>query len=130
PDAARRTSLVTAAGTPDLVIVGAGAAGLAAAREAMALGLSVIVLEAKDRVGGRAHTDTEWPGLAWDRGASWIQNAHHNPFARYAEEAGYACDTEPRQHCLWSGRGWANAALITARDAYFDRAFAAVAAAG
>lgn len=42
---------------PDVVVVGCGAAGIAAARKLSAAGRSVVVLEAADRIGGRAHTD-------------------------------------------------------------------------
>ena len=52
----------------DVVIVGAGAAGLAAARAAAERGLSFVVFEAMDRIGGRAHTDVATFGVPWDRG--------------------------------------------------------------
>lgn len=53
----------------DLAVVGAGAAGLAAACRAYELGLSCYLLEAKPRIGGRTHTDTDTFGVPWDRGA-------------------------------------------------------------
>ena len=52
----------------DVAIVGAGAAGLGAAREARERGLSYVVLEAMDRIGGRAHTESATFGTPWDRG--------------------------------------------------------------
>ena len=52
----------------DLIIVGAGAAGLAAARQAGELGLSYLVCEAMDRIGGRAYTESTTFGTPWDRG--------------------------------------------------------------
>ena len=55
-------------GSPDLVVIGAGAAGIAAARRGIARGLSVAVLEARGRVGGRAVT-TSLRGHAVDLGA-------------------------------------------------------------
>ncbi|HIM45400.1 MAG TPA: FAD-dependent oxidoreductase, partial [Alphaproteobacteria bacterium] len=51
----------------DVAIVGAGAAGLAAARTLAGTGLQTVVLEAKDRIGGRAHTEMLRPGLPFDR---------------------------------------------------------------
>ena len=57
------------AGDLDLLVVGAGAAGIAAAREALSLGLSVRVLEARERVGGRAVTDNSL-GAPMDLGAT------------------------------------------------------------
>ncbi len=59
-------------GTADVIIVGAGYSGLAAAHQLSGVGKSVIVLEARDRVGGRAFTEPV-PGGSWvDSGAQWI----------------------------------------------------------
>lgn len=60
-----------AAADADVVIVGAGLAGLAAARTLMAAHAKVLVLEARDRIGGRAVTDTSL-GFAFDLGAGWL----------------------------------------------------------
>ena len=51
------------AGTLDLLVVGAGVAGLSAARTAVAAGLRCLVLEARDRVGGRVWTSRAWDGV-------------------------------------------------------------------
>lgn len=67
------------AADPDVVIIGAGVAGLAAARTLMAAGKSVQVIEARDRVGGRAFTDARTFGLPFDHGAQWIEAAKINP---------------------------------------------------
>ena len=56
-------------GDPQVAIVGAGAAGLAAARTLIDAGISVLVLEAKNRVGGRAFTNSKGIGIPWDHGA-------------------------------------------------------------
>lgn len=59
----------------DVVIIGAGAAGIAAAIELQSTNLTVLVLEARDRIGGRAHTDREtFPSTSIDLGASWIHS--------------------------------------------------------
>jgi monoamine oxidase len=113
----------------DLVVVGAGAAGLAAARTALACGLTVAVLEAKDRIGGRAHTDTDTFGVPWDRGAHWLHHARHNPFTAFADQEGFAYQQSPIPRRLWSG-GWADAALDAELEDYYARAFAAIDAAG
>ena len=73
----------------DIAIVGAGAAGLAAGMALQAAGKSFIVLEARNRIGGRAWTDTEsFPGIAFDRGAHWLHAAAHNPFVQFADNLG------------------------------------------
>jgi len=113
----------------DLIVVGAGAAGLAAARRAQALGLRVTVLEAKDRIGGRAWTDTTSLGVPWERGANWLHDAERNLFRRYADEIGFAYDRKSAERRLWSG-GRFDSALRAALDDYGAAAFAAVEAAG
>ncbi|MEM9388631.1 MAG: NAD(P)/FAD-dependent oxidoreductase [Pseudomonadota bacterium] len=74
---------------PDVVIVGAGAAGLAAARTLAHLGKSFVVLEAADRIGGRAYTDTSTFGVPYDPGAHWLHNGNRNPFNAYARQRGF-----------------------------------------
>jgi len=112
----------------DLIIVGAGAAGLAAARRARELGLRVVVLEAKDRIGGRAHTDTDSLGIPWERGANWLHDAERNLFRRYADAAGFAYERKPPERRLWSNGGF-DGALRAALGAHEDAALAAVEAA-
>jgi monoamine oxidase len=113
----------------DLIVVGAGAAGLATARRAQELGLSVVVLEAKDRIGGRAHTDRATFGVPWDRGAHWLHDASRNRLARFAEAAGMDLERAVPPRRLWRD-GWADAGLEAELDDYYASAFAAVAAAG
>lgn len=72
----------------DVVVVGAGIAGLAAAREVLASGLRAIVLEAKDRVGGRART-VELGGYPVDLGATWLHSASVNPLVPIARRLGF-----------------------------------------
>ena len=74
-----------------VVIVGAGVAGLAAATQLQADGFDdVVVLEARDRIGGRVWTDTIGDGFPIDLGASWIQGVDGNPIAAIAREHGIA----------------------------------------
>ena len=73
----------------DVVIVGAGAAGLAAAKVCRASGLTFKVLEAMGRVGGRAFTSSEHFGIPFDIGCAWLHAADRNPFFPEAKAAGW-----------------------------------------
>src|SRR5262245_44896599 len=68
----------------DVVIVGAGAAGIAAARRITAAGRKCVVLEASGAVGGRCLTDTALFGVPYDRGARALHTPETNPVARLA----------------------------------------------
>lgn len=61
----------------DIVIIGAGLAGLTAARSLTAAGLDVIVLEARNRVGGRTYTTSASDGTLLDLGGQWIGPTQH-----------------------------------------------------
>jgi monoamine oxidase len=78
----------------DLAIVGAGAAGISAARAARERGLTCVILEASDRVGGRALT-VDWNGQALDLGATWLHSASRNPLGRLAQQLGFDIDRSP-----------------------------------
>jgi monoamine oxidase len=83
----------------DVVIIGAGAAGIAAARELAKLGKRFILIESRDRAGGRVHTDTTL-GQGFDAGAAYIHFAETNPWSAIAQEAGI----DPLGgYRLWSG---------------------------
>lgn len=84
-----------AAGTPDVIVIGAGAAGIAAARQLRAARRSVIVLEGRSRTGGRAFTDTSL-GPAYDAGAMFIHWAERNPWVEIARELGIPTPGESR----------------------------------
>lgn len=76
----------------DVVVVGAGAAGIAAGRRLRAAGVSTLVLEAKDRVGGRAHTVHDRSGTALDLGCGWLHSADQNAWTSLVEPAGLTLD--------------------------------------
>jgi len=78
-----------ASGDVDVVIVGAGAAGMAAARRMLEAGRTVTVLEARPRIGGRAWTEDTSFGVPFDRGCAWLHAADRNPFKPMAEAWGY-----------------------------------------
>jgi monoamine oxidase len=77
-------ALAAVSGNVDVVIVGAGAAGIAAARRLTVAGRRVAVIEAADRVGGRCITDTRTFGVPYDRGAHWLHMHDINPVAKLA----------------------------------------------
>jgi monoamine oxidase len=79
----------------DVVVIGAGAAGIAAARRIQAANRRVIVVEATSQVGGRCLTDTATFGMPFDRGARWLHNPDTNPMIRLARNAGLDLSAAP-----------------------------------
>jgi monoamine oxidase len=74
----------------DVVVIGAGLAGLGAATALRQAGRRAVVLEAANRIGGRAWTahPPELGGAWFDMGAVWLHNAETNPLVRIARAAG------------------------------------------
>jgi monoamine oxidase len=72
----------------DVAVIGAGSAGIAATRLLRKAGLSVQLLEARSRVGGRAFTDHRSLGRPADLGAAWLHFADANPWTALAREQG------------------------------------------
>ena len=73
----------------DIVVIGAGAAGIAAARRIKAAGRSVVVIEASPRIGGRCRTDPALFGVPFDRGARALYNPDGNPLVKLARGNGF-----------------------------------------
>ncbi|WP_419825282.1 flavin monoamine oxidase family protein [Sphingomonas sp.] len=101
----------------DIAIVGAGAAGVAAARSLARDGRRVALLEASQRIGGRARTEAV-AGMALDLGCGWLHSAERNAWTRIAEEAGYTVD---RTAAAW-GRQWRDLGFSAADRAEAERA--------
>ncbi|WP_129792892.1 NAD(P)/FAD-dependent oxidoreductase [Sphingosinicella sp. CPCC 101087] len=78
----------------DVIIIGAGAAGIAAGRRLAREPLSFLIVEAGDRIGGRAWT-LERAGLPLDLGCGWLHSADRNPWLQLAERLGFAVDRRP-----------------------------------
>ena len=96
----------------DVIVVGAGAAGLAAARRLQDAGLRCLVLEARARPGGRALTDHSLDAPA-DLGAAWLHFADQNHWTRVAERAG--CKVIRREPG-WGANAWIGARPPTAAE--------------
>jgi monoamine oxidase len=112
--------------TVDVAIIGAGAAGLGAANALKNSGLSVIVLEARNRIGGRAHTIQASPDVTFDLGCGWLHSADQNSFVKIAEALNFEIN---RNLPPWRERAYGKAFpqqdrddFIRALDAFYDRA--------
>ena len=88
----------------DIVVIGAGAAGIAAARRIQAANRKVIVVEAASQVGGRCLTDTATFDLPFDRGARWMYNPDSNPMIKLARSAGLDVTSAPLGQKIRIGR--------------------------
>lgn len=110
----------------DVAIIGAGAAGLGAARTLENSGLATLVLEARDRVGGRGHTIMAAPDITFDLGCGWLHSADQNSFVKIAGQLNFEIDkTRPP----WREQAFDDAFppveradFIAALDAFYDRA--------
>jgi len=110
----------------EVAIIGAGAAGLGAANALKNSGLSVLVLEARDRVGGRAHTIMASPDVTFDVGCGWLHSADQNSFVKIAEDLNFEIN---KSLPPWRERAYGKAFpqderddYMRALDAFYDRA--------
>ena len=96
----------------DIVVIGAGAAGIAAARRIMAANRKVVVVEAASQIGGRCITDTTTFDVPFDRGARWMHNPDTNPMIRLARSVGLDVLPAPSGQKMRIGRRNARAGEI------------------
>ena len=117
---------------PDVIVVGAGFAGIGAGLELQARGIPFVVLEAADRIGGRAHTDRTSLPEPWDHGCHWLHCADVNPLVAWADRLGARYMRQERfdHFRIWSGGGWADAGARAEDGAALAAAFAAIYEAG
>jgi monoamine oxidase len=82
-------------GDYEVVVVGGGAAGVAAARRLHKAGVKCLIIEARPRLGGRAWTIAGPSGSALDLGCGWLHSADRNPWAVVAQEQNRTIDKTP-----------------------------------
>ncbi|MGC2779483.1 MAG: NAD(P)/FAD-dependent oxidoreductase [Bradyrhizobium sp.] len=102
----------------DIAIIGAGAAGLGAAHALQGKDVSFILLEARDRIGGRAHTIMASPDVTFDLGCGWLHSADRNSFVAIAEQLSFSID---KSRPPWRDQAY-DAAFLRAEREDFIRA--------
>ena len=76
----------------EVVVIGGGAAGIAAARRLCAASVPCLLVEARPRLGGRGYTVIDEAGFALDLGCGWLHSADRNPWVAVAQEQGATID--------------------------------------
>jgi len=99
------------------VVIGGGAAGIAAARHLHDAADDVLLIEAKDRLGGRAHT-VMLPEGPFDLGCAWLHSAPRNPWTAIARNRGFTIATDAAE---WD-RQWRDLGFTPEEQAAFDAA--------
>jgi monoamine oxidase len=118
---------VPRSGSVDVVVVGAGAAGIAASRRLIAAGKRIALLEAANQIGGRCITDTNTFRVPYDRGARSIYLADINPLAKLASQTGLTFYPAPPGQRMRVGRRYAREGEMEDFLANLVRANAAIA---
>ena len=98
---------ISLASNPDVIVIGAGASGLAATEYLLQKGKSVICIEANNRIGGRCYTDNDIFGVPYDVGAHWITNNKTNPYVSYWKDnkiEGFNLYEENEQETVYDGK--------------------------
>jgi monoamine oxidase len=114
----------------NIAIIGAGAAGLAAAKELEQMGRDYLLLDASHRIGGRAYTEELTPGVPFDLGAHWVMAPSVNPLipcARNAQLALEAADEHYTAARYFEERDWLPDDAFQDFNEYWERQFAALA---
>ena len=91
---------------PDVVVIGAGAAGLSATAELMKRGVSVLCIEGMNRIGGRCYTDMSTFGVPADHGAHWLHGHKQNEIAIFGKKHKdkFKIYKEPDRSVVYDGR--------------------------
>ena len=110
----------------DVIIVGAGLAGLTAAKQLIKAGRTVLVLEAQDHIGGRAATDTKTFSVPIDLGAAWFHGVKTNPLPAVADGMGFHRVASELEGPIFIGDRRATAAETKACEATTEKFEAAL----
>src|SRR5437763_1231012 len=102
PALAQRSGIPS--GEVDCIIVGAGAAGIAAARRLREVNRSFVLVEASNRIGGRCIVEQQSFGVPFDRGAHLIHNPDINPLTKLAARTGLEIYQAPSAQRIRIGR--------------------------
>jgi monoamine oxidase len=114
----------------NIAIIGAGAAGLAAAKELEQMGQDYLLLDASHRIGGRAYTEELTPGVPFDLGAHWLMAPSVNPLIPYARNAQLALEAADEHYTAaryFEERDWLPDDAFQEFNEYWERQFAALA---
>jgi len=113
----------------EVAVVGAGAAGLAAAKSLRERGISFTLLEASHRIGGRGYTEEVGPGMPFDLGCHWLHSASLNPFVAIADRLGFDYTKEGFARQIRLDGRWASEEEQRQYQAHMDRSYGQAAAA-
>ena len=116
----------------NIAIIGAGAAGLAAAKKLQELGQDFLLLDASHRIGGRAYTEDLAPGVPFDLGAHWVMAPSVNPLIPHARNGEIELDSADEHYTAaryFEERDWLPDDAFREFGEYWERQFAAMAAA-
>lgn len=102
-----------------VIVIGAGVSGLAAAKHMRENGIEVIVLEGRDRIGGRVWTIHTANGGIFDMGASWIHGVENNPIANLAQKLSLSTsETDYDNSVIYNANGQTELTLDTRLDTF------------
>ena len=105
----------------DIAVVGAGIAGLSAARALKRREVDFTLIEASHRIGGRAYTEEVMPGLPLDLGCHWLHSASLNPFVEIAHRHGFHYDSARKRGAVFAYGDWAGADRLDEIENFLDR---------
>ena len=111
----------------EVVVIGAGAAGIGAAKVLRQHRVPFRVLEASHRIGGRAHTEELAPGVAFDLGCHWLHSAGINPFTHVADAFGMRYRRRTPTFGVVDGRGRELTGAVEGFDALVESSMARMA---